>query len=444
MSTTETEQQTAVRYEKDARRHRHADPRRPDGQRQHHERALHRLDGRGRRPAVRRGRRPITGVVVTSAKKTFFAGGNLHEMVQATTADAPAVFELAERVKAGAAPARDLPQAGRRRDQRRRARRRLRDHAGLQPPDPGRRPKVEVGLPEASLGLLPGGGGVTRVVRLLGIQDGLMNVLLQGTRFRPPARQGEGARRRARRRPARSWSRPRRPGSRPTRTPFQNPWDAPGYKMPGGTPKTPALAAFLPAFPALLRKQLKGADYPAQKAILSAAVEGAQVDFDTALADRVALPDQPGRQPGLEEHDPGVLLRPAGDQLRLAPPPGHRAVEGHQGRRPRRRDDGRGHRLRLRHAPAWRSCSRTSRSRTPRRARPTPRSCSTRRSPAARAPRRRRPSCSAGSPRPPTRPTSTGCDLVIEAVFEDPALKHKVFAEIAEHVNPDALLCSNT
>ena len=37
-----------------------------------------------------------------------------------------------------------------------------------------------------------------------------------------------------------------------------------------------------------------------------------------------------------------------------------------------------------------------------------------------------------------------GCDLVIEAVFEDPALKHKVFAEIAPHVNPDALLCSNT
>jgi 3-hydroxyacyl-CoA dehydrogenase/enoyl-CoA hydratase/3-hydroxybutyryl-CoA epimerase len=37
-----------------------------------------------------------------------------------------------------------------------------------------------------------------------------------------------------------------------------------------------------------------------------------------------------------------------------------------------------------------------------------------------------------------------GCDLVIEAVFEDPSLKHQVFAEIASHVNPDALLCSNT
>ena len=52
--------------------------------------------------------------------------------------------------------------------------------------------------------------------------------------------------------------------------------------MPGGTPQSPKLAAFLPAFPALLRQQTKGAIYPAQRAILSAAVEGASVDFDTA------------------------------------------------------------------------------------------------------------------------------------------------------------------
>ena len=61
------------------------------------------------------------------------------------------------------------------------------------------------------------------------------------------------------------------------------PWDVKGYKMPGGTPATPALAAILPSFPALLRKQLKGAPMPAPRAILAAAVEGAQVDFDTAL-----------------------------------------------------------------------------------------------------------------------------------------------------------------
>jgi len=60
------------------------------------------------------------------------------------------------------------------------------------------------------------------------------------------------------------------------------PWDAKGYKMPGGTPSHPALAAILPSFPALLKKQLKGAPMPAPRAILDAAVEGAQVDFDSA------------------------------------------------------------------------------------------------------------------------------------------------------------------
>src|SRR3546814_15954316 len=48
---------------------------------------------------------------------------------------------------------------------------------------------VKIGLPEASLGLLPGGGGVTRIVRMLGIQSGLMDVLLQGTQFNPAAAQ---------------------------------------------------------------------------------------------------------------------------------------------------------------------------------------------------------------------------------------------------------------
>jgi 3-hydroxyacyl-CoA dehydrogenase/enoyl-CoA hydratase/3-hydroxybutyryl-CoA epimerase len=62
----------------------------------------------------------------------------------------------------------------------------------------------------------------------------------------------------------------------------EQPWDKKGYKMPGGTPSSPGLAAILPSFPALLRKQLKGAPMPAPKAILAAAVEGAQVDFDTA------------------------------------------------------------------------------------------------------------------------------------------------------------------
>src|SRR5689334_20285764 len=55
--------------------------------------------------------------------------------------------------------------------------------------------------------------------------------------------------------------------------------------MPGGTPSHPALAQMLPVFPATLRKTLKGANYPAPRAIMSAAVEGAQLDF--AGAERV-------------------------------------------------------------------------------------------------------------------------------------------------------------
>src|SRR5205085_6805505 len=61
------------------------------------------------------------------------------------------------------------------------------------------------------------------------------------------------------------------------------PWDAEGYKIPGGAPSNPKLAQNLPAFPANLRKQLKGANYPAPHHIMAAAVEGAQVDFDNAI-----------------------------------------------------------------------------------------------------------------------------------------------------------------
>ena len=45
----------------------------------------------------------------------------------------------------------------------------------------------------------------------------------------------------------------------------------------------PVAGENLPAFPANLRKQIKGANYPAPHHIMAAAVEGAQVDFDTAL-----------------------------------------------------------------------------------------------------------------------------------------------------------------
>ena len=97
----------------------------------------------------------VTGVVVTSAKKTFFAGGNLNEMVKAGPGRRPGGLRARRAGQGRAAPARDLPQAGRRRDQRRRARRWLRDRPGLQPPGRRRRQASRSGSPRPASACSP-------------------------------------------------------------------------------------------------------------------------------------------------------------------------------------------------------------------------------------------------------------------------------------------------
>ncbi|BBZ68658.1 3-hydroxyacyl-CoA dehydrogenase [Mycolicibacterium insubricum] len=228
----------------------------------------------------------ITGVVITSAKKTFFAGGDLKGMLAVGPENAQEAFDEVEFIKAdlraletlgkpvvaainGAALGGGLEIA-------------LACHHRIAADVPG----SVIGLPEVTLGLLPGGGGVTRSVRMFGIQKAFMEVLAQGTRFKPAKAKDTGLvdevvgsvdelvpR-------AKAWIKEELKAN-PEGAAVQ-PWDKQGYKMPGGTPSTPALAAILPSFPALLRKQLKGAPMPAPRAILAAAVEGAQVDFDTA------------------------------------------------------------------------------------------------------------------------------------------------------------------
>jgi 3-hydroxyacyl-CoA dehydrogenase/enoyl-CoA hydratase/3-hydroxybutyryl-CoA epimerase len=144
-------------------------------------------------------------------------------------------------------------------------------------------PKVQLGFPEVQLGLLPGAGGVVRTVRMFGIVNAMMGLLLQGQRLRPdkalemglidavvPTREDLVP-------AAKQWIAAQGEDF------AGQPWDQKGYKIPGGTPSTPALAANLPAFPANLRKQLKGANMPAPIHIMSAAVEGAQVDVDNAF-----------------------------------------------------------------------------------------------------------------------------------------------------------------
>jgi 3-hydroxyacyl-CoA dehydrogenase/enoyl-CoA hydratase/3-hydroxybutyryl-CoA epimerase len=223
----------------------------------------------------------ISGVVITSAKKTFFAGGDVKTMIQAKPEDAGDVFDTVETVKRqlrtletlgkpvvaainGAALGGGLEIA-------------LACHHRIAADVKG----SQLGQPEVTLGLLPGAGGITRTVRMFGIQNAFVNILAQGTRFKPTKAKEIGlvdevlptveelvpA--------AKAWIK-----ANPDA--HEQPWDKKGYKMPGGTPSSPALAAILPSFPSNLRKQLKGAPMPAPRAILAAAVEGAQVDFDTA------------------------------------------------------------------------------------------------------------------------------------------------------------------
>ena len=223
----------------------------------------------------------ITGVVITSAKNTFFAGGDLHELKRATKADAPEIASEIREIKRqlrrletlgkpvaaainGAALGGGLEIC-------------LACHHRVALDDP----KVQLGFPEVQLGLLPGVGGVVRTVRMLGLVDALMQLLLQGQRHRPAKAKELGIVDELVATPdelvpaAKAWVK-----ANPEAT---QPWDVKGYKIPGGTPSNPKLAQNLPAFPANLRKQLKGANYPAPHHIMAAAVEGAQVDFDNAI-----------------------------------------------------------------------------------------------------------------------------------------------------------------
>ncbi|OIJ26494.1 3-hydroxyacyl-CoA dehydrogenase NAD-binding domain-containing protein [Nocardioides luteus] len=222
----------------------------------------------------------VTGVVIASAKKTFFAGGDLKNMIQVRPENAAQVFEEVESIKATLRKLETFPKPvvaaingaalGGGLEIALACQHRIALDA-----------RYDIGLPEVSLGLLPGGGGVTRVVRLLGIMTGLMDVLGQGTKFKPAAALEKGLIHELVSSPdelvpaAKAWIK-----ANPDE--IAQPWDKPGYKMPGGKPTSPALAGFLPAFPPILRKQLKQSDMRAPKAILSAAVEGAMVDFDTA------------------------------------------------------------------------------------------------------------------------------------------------------------------
>ncbi len=159
------------------------------------------------------------------------------------------------------------------------------------------RPGVQLGLPEAKVGLMPGAGGTQRVVRLAGVMAaapiimegraldsakalklGIVNEVVAPDKVIATARAwvkanlAEGDRYRA----------AVAAKDKKAFAAFAAPWDKPGFKLPGGGPFTPqGFSVFMGAGP-MVRKATYGL-YESQKAILSAVYEGVQVPFDTAL-----------------------------------------------------------------------------------------------------------------------------------------------------------------
>ncbi|HSH02337.1 MAG TPA: 3-hydroxyacyl-CoA dehydrogenase NAD-binding domain-containing protein [Anaerolineae bacterium] len=138
--------------------------------------------------------------------------------------------------------------------------------------------RIQFGFPEVGLGLLPAGGGVTRTVRLIGLQPAV-EWLTQNKKYDPLAAMAAGmvhevvADEAEALATARTWieANPK----------AKAPWDAAKHRIPGGGPDKPAMMEMLAVAPAYMRQETKG-NYPAPQAILAAAVEGARVDFETA------------------------------------------------------------------------------------------------------------------------------------------------------------------
>jgi 3-hydroxyacyl-CoA dehydrogenase / enoyl-CoA hydratase / 3-hydroxybutyryl-CoA epimerase len=137
---------------------------------------------------------------------------------------------------------------------------------------------VKIALPEVKVGIFPGAGGTQRVSRLTDAQSALqmmttgqslnasrakaMNLVhqvVEPDQLIPAAKQMI------------------KDGLKPIA-----PWDEKGFKVPGGGIWTPAAAQLWPAAPAILRRETSG-NYPGALAILKCVYEGLQVPFDTAL-----------------------------------------------------------------------------------------------------------------------------------------------------------------
>jgi len=138
--------------------------------------------------------------------------------------------------------------------------------------------KAKIGLPEILLGIFPGGGGTMRYSRMVGAMAAAP-VLLEGKMMDPKKAKGAQLIDDVSDDPvaaAKEWVLNAKDAD------LVKPWDAKGYKMPGGAPYHPAGFMTFVGANAMVNGKTQGA-FPAAKALLSSIYEGALVDFDTAL-----------------------------------------------------------------------------------------------------------------------------------------------------------------
>lgn len=218
----------------------------------------------------------IKGLVLTSGKSTFIVGADIDQVVTIQTAEQ--AFAVCEELKTllrriekcgkpvvaalnGTALGGGLEIA-------------LACHARFALDDSA----LKLGLPEVKLGLLPGGGGTQRMPRMIGIQKSF-ELLTQGSELRAAEAKGLGlvndlaANREELLQKSRAWclANPK---------PAQ-PWDKQGFRIPGGDSKHPGVVQLLSIAPSMANAKAHG-NYPAITHIMSCLFEGCLLDFDAA------------------------------------------------------------------------------------------------------------------------------------------------------------------
>lgn len=138
---------------------------------------------------------------------------------------------------------------------------------------------IRMGLPESRIGLLPGGGGTQRVARLMGAQDALQ-MMLQGRTVDPVRAKGSrlihalAETREEMIADAKKWI---NDGGK-----AKAPWDEDGFRIPGGLVYSKAGVMTWSAGNAIYRRETYD-NYPAARAIMSCVHEGLQVPMDVGL-----------------------------------------------------------------------------------------------------------------------------------------------------------------